>query len=264
MNPTAVIGLLTDFGLQDIYVGVMHGAIAAVNSSISVIDITHQIPAQNIAAGRYCLMSAYPYFPAGTVFIAVVDPGVGSKRRAIAVQFGDRYVICPDNGIISGILEFNQPLAAVELNNSRYWRSLEPSTTFHGRDIFAPAGAHLASGVPLPELGTKIDPSSLVTLPIPEWRIDAIGIDGVVQYIDIFGNVITNIPKRAVEGRTWRLEVEGKKIPASNSYSDVVAGDAVAIVGSHGWLEIAVNCGNAASKLGISWGDRLQVILEDK
>jgi S-adenosylmethionine hydrolase len=120
--------------LSDVYVGVMKGVIAQVNPTLNVVDLTHDIPPQNIEAARFCLMSAYPYFPPGTVHIAVVDPGVGSNRRAIAIQLGDSFLVGPDNGIFSGII-ISSDVTAVELTNPSYWRTREPSTTFHGRDI---------------------------------------------------------------------------------------------------------------------------------
>ena len=157
-----IITLLTDFGDRDIYVGVMKGAIAKINPQLKIIDLTHQIPPQNLLAARFALSNAYPYFPSGTVHIAVVDPGVGSSRRGVAVELKGGYVVCPDNGLCSGILD--GAIAAVELNNSQYWRVSDPSYTFHGRDIFAPVGAHLANGVSLEELGREIDLASLVKL----------------------------------------------------------------------------------------------------
>jgi S-adenosylmethionine hydrolase len=147
MSENKLITLLSDFGLSDVYVGVMKGVIAQINPALTVVDLTHQIPPQNIAAGRFSLMNAYPYFPGGTVHIAVVDPGVGSRRRGVAIQLDAGFLVGPDNGLFSGVLSENPVVAAVELTNPQYWRTLSPSTTFHGRDIFAAVGAHLASGI---------------------------------------------------------------------------------------------------------------------
>ena len=159
---TSVITLLSDFGDRDVYVGVIKGVIAQINPKVAIVDLTHQIPPQNIAAARFCLMNAYAYFPVGTVHVAVVDPGVGSRRRAIAVEFAQGFLVGPDNGIFSGVLSQSPAIAAVELTNLNYWRTPKPSKTFHGRDIFAPVGANLASGVPLKQLGQEIDPATLV------------------------------------------------------------------------------------------------------
>ncbi|CAD0231055.1 conserved hypothetical protein [Planktothrix agardhii] len=231
-----IITLLTDFGLKDIYVAVMKGVIYQINPKINIIDLTHDIPPQNIAAGRFNLLNAYPYFPEKTVHIAVVDPEVGTKRRAIAIQFNNNYLVGPDNGLLTGILEpfltcemeainrnnnmeaincnnnmeainrnnnmeainrnnnmeainrnnnmeaiNRNNVIAVELNYPEYWRTAKPSTTFHGRDIFASVGAHLASGVPLEKLGTIIDHKTLVRLSLPPCQVHDLKIQGCIR-----------------------------------------------------------------------------------
>ncbi len=261
MSENRIITLLTDFGLSDVYVGVMKGVIAQINPALTVVDLTHQIPPQNIAAARFNLMNAYPYFPAGTVHIAVVDPGVGSHRRAIALQLDVGFLVGPDNGLFSGVLNQNRVIKAVELTNPNYWRTPIPSTTFHGRDIFVTAGAHLASGVPLEQLGEVIDPKTLVQLTIAERTLTVNGVAGCIQYIDHFGNLITNIPAIDVQGKTWSVAVGDQVILSSQTYSDLPLGEVVALIGSHGWVEIAVNGGSARSQLQLDWGDRVQVVL---
>jgi hypothetical protein len=261
MPENMIVTLLSDFGLSDVYVGVMKGVIAQVNPAITIVDLTHQIPPQNIAAGRFSLMNAYPYFPAGTVHIAVVDPGVGSRRRAIAVQLDTSFLVGPDNGLFSGVLAQNPVVAAVELTNPKYWRTPTPSTTFHGRDIFASVGAHLASGVPLDELGDALDPNSLAQLVIPERTRTEAGIVGYIQYIDHFGNLITNIPAADVEGKNWSVALGNQIIQSCQTYSDRERGEAVTLIGSHGWIEIAVNGGNAQSQLQLDWGAKVQILL---
>ncbi|MDZ7958688.1 MAG: S-adenosyl-l-methionine hydroxide adenosyltransferase family protein [Aulosira sp. DedQUE10] len=255
-----LVTLLSDFGDRDVYVGVMKGVIAQINPRLTVIDLTHQIGPQNIAAARFCLMNAYPYFPEGTVHIAVVDPGVGSRRRAIAVEFAQGFLVGPDNGIFSGILTQKQAIAAVELTNLNYWRTPEPSSTFHGRDIFASVGANLASGVPIQELGREIEPASLVQLDIGECKQTTSGVTGSIQYIDHFGNLVSNIPGSYVQGKTWCVQVRGLTIPGCETYSNVNVGEAIALVGSHGWVEIAINSGNAQSQLQIHLQDSLEVV----
>ncbi len=261
MSENRIITLLSDFGLQDVYVGAIKGAIAWINPQLKVIDLTHQIPPQNIAAGRFCLMNACPYFPPETVHVAVVDPGVGSQRRGVAVEFPGGFLVGPDNGLFSGILSLSPAVAAVELTNPEYWRSPHPSSTFHGRDIFAPVGAYLASGVSLKSLGTQIDLDSLVKLPIPECKLTNTSISGCIQYIDTFGNLITNIPAAAVEGKSWSVAVGDLRIPSRQTYSDVQSGEIVALIGSHSWVEVAVNGGSAKSRLHLNWGDSLEVAL---
>lgn len=258
MTNSSLITLLSDFGAQDVYVGVMKGVIAQINPGLQVIDLTHQIPPQDIAAGRFCLMSAYSYFPASTVHVAVVDPGVGSQRRGVAVKFAGGYLVGPDNGLLSGVLSLSPVQAAVELTNPDYWRSPHPSSTFHGRDIFAPVGAHLASGVSIEQLGNPIAPDSLVHLSLP-YQHEA-EIRGCIQYIDTFGNLITNIPAAAVKG-FWSVKVKDFVIPSGKTYSDRQVGELIALGGSHGWVEIAVNGGSAQSRLQLDWGDSIAVVM---
>ncbi|MEG4343714.1 SAM-dependent chlorinase/fluorinase [Microcoleus sp. A003_D6] len=273
MSKNRIITLLTDFGLSDVYVGVMKGAIAQINPQLKVIDITHQIPSQNIAAARFCLMTAFAYFPPETVHIAVVDPGVGSKRRGVAIQCANGFLVGPDNGLFSGVLSRESALAkpskriaSVELTNPKYWRTPQPSSTFHGRDIFAAAGAHLANGVALEELGECIDPASLVQLQIPNCAVTATGVEGCVQYVDRFGNLITNIPNNCIIGNNWSVTISNSydtiRIPRGKTYSDSEPGDLIAITGSDGWLEIAVNGGSAQSVLKLECGAIVQLLFE--
>jgi S-adenosyl-L-methionine hydrolase (adenosine-forming) len=254
-----LLTLLSDFGDRDVYVGVMKGVIAQINPRLTVVDLTHQIPPQSIAAARFCLMNAYAYFPMGTVHIAVVDPGVGSKRRAIAVKFAQGFLVGPDNGIFSGVLSQSPATIAVELINPNYWRTPEPSKTFHGRDIFAPVGANLASGVPIKQLGPEIDPASLVYLDVGNFNQTNTRIAGCIQYIDHFGNLVSNIPGSYVQNKTWCVQVAGLMIPGCETYSDVKIGEAIALVGSHGWVEVAIHNGNAHSQLQINLQDTLVV-----
>ncbi|HEY9666886.1 MAG TPA: SAM-dependent chlorinase/fluorinase [Coleofasciculaceae cyanobacterium] len=261
MSEHRAIALLSDFGLKDVYVGVMKGVIAQINPHLTVVDLTHQIPRQNIAAARFSLMNAYAYFPQGTVYVAVVDPGVGSQRRGIAIQTDAGFLVGPDNGLFSGVLAQTRVIAAVELTNSKYWLTSTPSTTFHGRDIFAPVGAHLASGVPIAQLGESIDSKTLVSLSIPERTLTASTIVGCIQYIDYFGNLVTNIPAADVQEKTWLVAVGNYIIPNSQTYSDRPLGEVVALIGSHGWVEIAVNGGSAQQELQLDWGASVQVLL---
>lgn len=256
-----LVTLLTDFGLQDVYVGVMKGIVASVNPQLTAIDLTHEIPPQNLTAARFCLLNAYSYFPPQTVHIAVVDPGVGSQRRGVAIELADGFLVGPDNGLFSGILDRYSAIAAVELTNSHYWRSPNPSTTFHGRDIFAPVGAHLASGVDINQLGKAIDPDSLVKLPHPQLGIRESLISGLIQYVDRFGNLISNIPGNLVAEKSWGIILGDRLITSQTTYSDVAVGQAVTFIGSHGWVEVAINQGSAREKLQLSFNDKLTVKL---
>lgn len=257
-----LITLLTDFGTSDEYVAVMKGAIAQIGLNLRIIDITHQIAPQNIAAARFCLMNAYPYFPEGTVHVAVVDPGVGGERRAIAVELTQGFLVAPDNGLLAGVLSQHQNsiISAVELTNSNYWLTFQPSTTFHGRDIFAPAAAHLAKGVSLQKLGKEINPKSLVKLDLPQCCEKNGYITGCIQHIDSFGNLVTNIPKNYVEGNNWDIEISRNIIKSGKTYSQVKEGELITIIGSHGWVEIAANSRNANLELGIEIGAEVKVI----
>jgi S-adenosyl-L-methionine hydrolase (adenosine-forming) len=262
MSTKRLLTLLTDFGLQDVYVGVMKGVIAQIDPNLTVIDLTHQIPPQDVAAARFSLMNAYPYFPDGAVHVAVVDPGVGGARRAIAIELEQGFLVGPDNGLFSGVLSQHSVKQAVELTNPQYWRITEPSTTFHGRDIFAAVGAYLATNIPLTELGETIDPDSLTHLPIPDCISTESGFAGNIQYIDRFGNAITTILGHYVAGRAWSAVTRSCTMPGCRTYEDVEQGSPLAIVGSHGWVEIAVNGGDAHFQMRLSWGDPVEVVFQ--
>ncbi|MEA5508788.1 SAM-dependent chlorinase/fluorinase [Crocosphaera sp. UHCC 0190] len=260
MSKTRVIALLSDFGSQDGYVGIMKGVIASINPQITIIDLSHEIPPQQIWAGRFCLMNAYPYFPLGTVYIGVIDPGVGSQRRSVAIQVPRGYLVGPDNGLFSGVLSQEKAIAAVTLTNTNYWRVRDPSLTFHGRDIFAAVGAHLGTGVSLEQLGESIDLESLVNLTLETVKISEKGLEGAIQYIDHFGNLITNIPADQVRGKPWLIIIKNQTIKHSLTYSDGKPGELITLIGSHGWIEIAVNRGNAQKRLQVQWGDPLNLV----
>lgn len=264
MIPNQIITLLTDFGDLDVYVGVMKGVIASINAQVQTIDLTHQVPPQNLWAARFAWASAYPYFPPQTIHLAVVDPGVGSSRRGIAMQLTNSYLVCPDNGICSGVLELDQIVTVVELTNSQYWRVPEPSSTFHGRDIFAPVAAHIANGVSLPELGKIVEPNTLTKLSLPSIKRDGEQVTGFIQYIDRFGNLITNIPGELVKQTSWQVIINNITIDSDKTYSQVNLGENIAIVGSHGWIEIAVNGGNAQKQLQLDTHDQIQIKINYK
>jgi S-adenosylmethionine hydrolase len=249
-----IITLLTDFGTQDTYVGAMKGVIATLCPTARTIDLTHAIPPQDVAAARFNWLSAYPYFPEGTVHLAVVDPGVGTSRRGIALQSDHAWWVGPDNGLFSGFTDQMPVLAAVELTNPDYWRVPNPSPTFHGRDIFAAAAAHLVQGVALERLGTAIAPDSLVSLDLPPTVTTADGVQGVIQYIDRFGNAVTTIPATAVGPGPWQVTLAPLTIPGVGTYSDVEPGAPLALIGSHGYVEIAINQGSAQRQLQIAVG----------
>lgn len=254
-----MLTLTTDFGLQDVYVGIMKGVVANINPQLNVIDLTHEITPQNIAAGCFSLMNAVPYFPTDTIHIGVIDPGVGSDRKGCAIAFSHGVLVGPNNGLFSGVLHQFPAQKAVSLTNPKYWRSENVSSTFHGRDIFAPVAAHLASGVPIEEVGEEMPIHDLKEFSFPSPQFSANNIIGYIQYIDYFGNLITNIPATEVRGKQWHVTVKNQTISTGRTYSDVSPQTLIALIGSHGWVEIAINQGNAAQALSLTYGDKIQV-----
>lgn len=244
----ARIVLLTDFGTRDGYPAAMRGIIAGISPRAGVEDATHDIAPGDVHAAAYVLARYALYQPRGTIHLVVVDPGVGSSRRALAAEIDEQHYVAPDNGVLTRVLQSAASSRVVELDAAAYRRT-EVSTTFHGRDIFAPAAAWLARGVPLEELGPSIQDPILLELPAP--RRDGRGIEGVVEYIDHFGNLITSIPADWLDS-TARVSIAGREIGALRStYSDVVPGSLLALTGSDGMLEIAVRDGSAAGLLGV-------------
>ena len=256
-----MITLTTDFGLQDPYVGIMKGIIAGINPAVEVVDLTHGIPAQDVLAGALTLRYSIKYFPRGTIHVAVVDPGVGSARRPLLIECGGNYFIGPDNGLLSLAVGHEAPVQIVQLSNPAY--HLRPtSVTFHGRDIFAPASAHLSLGVPLDALGARAEDS--VRLPFPEVVARGNEIIGEIIYADNFGNLFTNIAEHDLTGRPGKgLEIILGKIRIAGvapNYAAAGAGDLVALINSWGLLEIAVNRGSAQKRSGAMIGDTVKVI----
>jgi S-adenosylmethionine hydrolase len=250
-----MITLLTDFGTQDVYVAVIKGVIASICPQVQTIDLTHDIPPQNLYAARFNLLNAVPYFPNDTIHMVVVDPGVGTTRRGVAVETEMGVLIGPDNGVMSGVWQTTAIRRAVELTNREYWRIHTPSTTFHGRDIFAPVAAHVARGVSLDNLGSEIDPASLQALDLPPYSRQGSMVRGTIQHIDHFGNGITTIPAGAVESNPWQVTIGPTKVPWGMTYGDVAPGHPLALIGSHGWVEIAVNQGSAEQTISFELGE---------
>ncbi|MCS6906604.1 MAG: SAM-dependent chlorinase/fluorinase [Anaerolineales bacterium] len=260
----AIITLTTDFGLRDSHVGAMKGVIWSIAPQAQVVDITHLITPQNIQEGAQILRRAAPYYPAGTIHVAVVDPGVGTARRPIAGRLGDHYVVGPDNGIFTALLEYHEslgnPVEFVHLTRSQYWRA-QVSFVFHGRDIFAPVAAHLANGVSLEALGDPItDVVRLVfarPLPIPN------GLRGEVTHIDHFGNIYTNVMRTDIGGRAVsEVRLAGCTISEFvNTFGERLPGTLVSLFGSSEHLLVCEVNGNAARRLGVKLGEPVDVIL---
>ncbi len=253
-----IITLTTDFGLADGYVGTMQGVILSIAPEATLVDLSHQVPPQDVRAGAFVLYQAVPFFPPDTVHLVVVDPGVGSDRRALAVRTSQGVFVAPDNGVLSYVLASANVDEAVSLTNPAY-RLPEVSTTFHGRDIFAPAAAHLAGGVPLSELGPRA--INLVRLPPPGPEFTPEGdLIAHVMHVDHFGNLILDVTAGDLVGEVT-FELAGRKIEAlSSTFADVEPGELVAYVGStRDHVEIALREGDAAREMGLGIGDEVLI-----
>ncbi len=254
-----MITLLTDFGLQDIYVGVMKGIIKTINPDVEIIDLTHNIPPQNIIAGSFALASAVDFFPNNIIHLAIVDPTVGSERKIVAIALKKGYIICPNNGMVTGVLNKYEPQQIYELTNSNYWLNNNPSNTFHGRDIFAPMTAYLSKGIPLETLGKRINREDLVILDNTYPVIKNHEIIGSIQYIDTYGNLITNISNQILKNKSWYVKEKERKIYPHLTYSSVKKDELTALFGSHGYIEISVNQGNAQRVLKKQYNDSITI-----
>jgi S-adenosylmethionine hydrolase len=256
-----IITLLTDFGTADTYAGVMKGVIAGIAPQAKVIDLTHGVSPQGVRAGAFHLLAAYSYFPTGTIHVAVVDPGVGTARDIVAVRAGDYTFIGPDNGLLRWAVDAatgSGPAPAIVAVENTAYRLPHVSRTFHGRDIMAPAAAHLANGVPLESLGPSRP--DLVGEPLPQPAMTSRGIEGTVLHVDHFGNCVTNL--RAVAPGS-RVYVNSREARVVQTYADGAEGELVALVSSAGFLEIAVRGGNAASAIPARAGARVFVATPD-
>jgi S-adenosylmethionine hydrolase len=256
-----VIALLTDFGTRDHYVGAMKGVMLGICADAALVDITHDVPPQDIFSGALALAACYRYFPHDTIFLVVVDPGVGSSRRGIAAAAAGYRFVAPDNGVLTAVFS-EQPLEqAVELADGRYALPTI-SKTFEGRDRFAPAAAWLATGVDLGALGPKIDDLQRLDLPRPQ--VDADEIRGEVVAVDRFGNLMTNIDRRAFErvrvDGTVTIRIDEFVVPAFvSTYAEVAPGGICALFGSSEHLEVAANGASAADRLRVGRGAPVRV-----
>jgi S-adenosyl-L-methionine hydrolase (adenosine-forming) len=239
-----VLTLLTDFGTADYFVGAVKGAILSVNPNAIIADITHEVPPQDIDAGAFMLLAAYKTFPRGTTHVAVVDPGVGSARRPIIVATDEYFFVGPDNGIFTYIYDREPAHRTFYVTAEHYFRP-DPSSTFHGRDIFAPVAAELSAGVAPEEFGPAI---------CGEIRIRSLEAPLRIIHIDRFGNCVTNITREKFDGKS--LTINGRTISVVRSfYGEAPPGEIFAIWGSAGFLEISINGGSAAQVLGAKRGD---------
>ncbi len=267
-NTMSIITLLTDFGTGAEYAGLMKGVILSINPSAVIVDITHQIDCQDIVQAAFTICSSYEYFPDGTVHLVVVDPGVGSERSLLALEMKNQIFIAPDNGVLTLLFNEGNISALIRITNSKYFLA-SVSRTFHGRDIIAPVGAHLSGGLDLRELGTEIDRRDAVHLDDLYARISENGeLVGKIVGIDDFGNLITNIDFKKLSeaypsGQEKKIQIKIGSHAITGlyeTYSSVQPKTPMALVGSRGFLEIAVNKGNAALILNTEKGDNVRVL----
>ncbi len=264
-----LLTLTTDFGTRDAYVASMKGVVLSLAPTLQLIDISHQIAPQDIMEAAFVLKDAFPFYPRGTVHLAVIDPGVGTERPPVALEKDGHYFVGPDNGLFPLILntcEGMEPDHAVVLDNPAFWRTPTPSPTFHGRDVFAPVAAHLAMGTPLSEFGTSVSHLKQLRWALP--IADTQGIQGWIVHIDRFGNCITNIAHslytRHAKGRTHKSYVGSAIVQGLHpTYATVSHGEPLVLFGSNGYLEVAVNNGNAATLLSIRKGDPINIVFSD-
>jgi S-adenosyl-L-methionine hydrolase (adenosine-forming) len=257
-NP--LLTLTTDFGDASPYVAAMKGVILGVNPAIRLVDLSHQIPPQDVRYASHFLANSLPFFPSSTLHVVVVDPGVGGERVILYVEIGGQRILAPDNGCLSNLFfEAEPPTVVRHVRASRFFRP-SVSPTFHGRDIFAPVAGHLSLGLHPARLGPSV--SQWVRLELPQPKLTRNGIDGEVAFVDPFGNVISNIPAEMVQQRPEILRI-GKRLLKRfawvRSYADAKPGELAALVSSNGKLEVAIVQGNAARRLGARVGTPLGV-----
>lgn len=252
-----LIVLTTDFGLSDSYVGVMKGVIATIAPQTRVIDLTHDVRPQDIHHGAYVLKISASYFPTGTIFVTVVDPGVGSLRKRVAIRTDRHYFIAPDNGVLSHIVNETPVKDIVSLTNPKFHLG-KISSTFHGRDIFSPVAAHLSNGTAFEEFGPPLRKEDLTLLPAPKRDRDSSGMwHGEIIHIDRFGNLITSLTAADLAGEKadWHIYVsQTGPIQIKSTYADVAVGEPVGYIGSDGFLEIGVRNASAWQRLSASVG----------
>lgn len=264
IQPMRCISLLTDFGLQDTFVGVMKGVIYGIAPEVRIVDLSHQVQPQNILQGAVLLGDAWRYFPSGSIHLAVVDPDVGTQRLGMSARIGGHYFVAPNNGLLSAVFEqaeqSGHEVLAVRLENERYWLP-SVSRTFHGRDIFAPVAAHLAAGVELESLGGKLDSPARIAIPRPQ-RTDS-GWHGEVLMIDRFGNLITNVRIEHLESEVvGEVRLAGAVVRRmAATFGEANSGELISLLDSSGRLSISLVNGSAMEELGVGVGDEVEVVL---
>jgi S-adenosylmethionine hydrolase len=266
-NPLIV--LMTDFGVGGIYTGIMKAVIHSICREAEIIDLIHNIQPQNIKQAAFLLGNSISYFPEETIFVIVVDPGVGSSRKSLVIKSGKRYFVTPDNGLVSYVASQDSGGEVYELTNKEYFRE-KISSTFHGRDIFAPVAAHLASGIEIQKFGNKINLSDIIQIPPPLFHKESFNCWlGEIIYSDSFGNIITSLNSEDIGidisdptlNENWRFEVSNQIIKGlKRTYAEANPGELLAYIGSFGYIEMGISNGNAAQVLDASGGNKIRAI----
>lgn len=259
MTNQGLVTLLTDFGQRDHFVAAMKGVMLSLNADLTLVDITHMIPPQDVFGAAYTLGQAWQLFPPKTVHLAVVDPGVGTARKALAVSAGGHFFVAPDNGILSFVMEAQEDFVAREITAEHYFRK-PVSTTFHGRDVFAPIAAWISRGIPLEQLGPVIKDPVRIKLPAARKVREGL-IQAAVLSVDQFGNLITNLRPSDVPPKS-RIILAGQREITSfrKTYSEGAPGEVFVVPGSTGYLEITLNGGSAAALLDLKTGAPIGVV----
>ncbi len=256
-----IVVLLSDFGSRDHYAGVMKGVVIGICPGATLIDLSHDIPPHDVQLAALELAAAYRYFPVGSVFLVVVDPGVGSGRRGLAADIGDYRFVAPDNGVLTAVFHESPPKRIVDLTERRYARPTV-SHTFEGRDRFAPAAAWLARGIQLSALGRPVSDHVMIDMPVPDVRAESI--TGQVIRVDRYGNLVTNIDRKSFErlaqAGTIQIEVGTHAVGRLvATYADIGQGEVCALFGSSDHLEVAANAASAVERLALDRGARVVV-----
>jgi S-adenosylmethionine hydrolase len=259
-----IVTLLTDFGLRDHFVSAMKGVMLSINPELKFVDISHLVPPQDVRSGAFTLSQAYAYFPSRTIHVAVVDPEVGTSRKAIAVTARDQFFVAPDNGLLTYVLEREAGAVAYEITSGDFFRQ-PVSATFHGRDVFAPVAAWISCDTPIHQMGAVLKQPVRFDIPGLK-RMRGGRIEAAVLAVDQFGNLVTNLKPDdlpAADGRSCKIVAGGREISGFRStFADGKPGEIFVVPGSTGYLEIVVRNGSAASELGLMPGARIDVVPE--
>jgi len=264
MCASKIIALLTDFGISDGYIGVMKGVILSINPNVVVVDLAHNIRKFDIRYAAFIFLSTYRYFPKGSIFVGVVDPGVGTQREGIILKTKNYYFVGPNNGLFSLVAKDDGIDVIIELKNKEFFLETV-SSTFHGRDIFAPVAAHISLGIPLDKFGPRLSLSKFVMIDIAEPKIEKNNYIGEVIAIDSFGNVITNIPGDVLinekVGTVFLLKKDEEEYALRyvRTYGEANHLESIILVGSHNYVELAVSMGSGAERFKLRPGDRIRL-----